>query len=230
MNPAHQAGQDDDRHDIRRHLQEFSWYRDIQDLHLHLERVSKTEDQRRPQCPDRIPVAEDHRRQADETLASRHELVKTPHRADGEIGSAHPGHHSAQDDVHVAGHINIDAQRICGLRMFAHRPGAQAPAGVKQHHEDDRHQDEHEIYHDVVLKKDRPQDRDFNQAGDGDVGENRGIIERIGCLQISVGNETGCARPNNIDRYSADDLVHLELNDQNGMQSRHDHPGQHPGQ
>src|SRR5258705_12107744 len=79
--PAHEAGDDDDRHQVRDHQQDLRRNRHVEDRQARLERVGEAEDEAREERPDRRPGTEDHGGEADEAAAAGHVLHERAGRA-----------------------------------------------------------------------------------------------------------------------------------------------------
>ena len=57
-------------------------------------------------------------------------LVEGAGRADGEVRAAEPGEDAAEEHVPPADPVDLDADRVGGLRVLADGADAQAPAGA----------------------------------------------------------------------------------------------------
>ena len=75
---SHNAGKDDHRHDTGSHQHEFRKDRHSQDLKFNLERNCKTEDKRRRERAEGIPIAESHRSGSQKAFACCHTFIEAP--------------------------------------------------------------------------------------------------------------------------------------------------------
>ena len=101
------------------------------------------EQQRAGQRADGRPAAEDDRRQRDEAAAGGHAVLERAGPLEGEVCARQPGEDAGEDDVAVAQPDDVDADRVGGTRVLAHRAGPQSPSRAEEQDLQDEHEDDH---------------------------------------------------------------------------------------
>ncbi len=132
--PAHEAGDREDRDQVRQHEQELGRHRRTDGGQQVPEVLREAEEQGCSERTVRVPLAEDHRGQCDEALPGGHLLAERETGAHREGSTTESGDRASEDGVDDAGPVHLDAHGVRGLRVLAHGPHAQAPPGAE--HED----------------------------------------------------------------------------------------------
>ena len=113
--------QDQDREEVRKHAEEEGRHRDAGRLQPELTRLDRAEEERAERGPGRIPGGEDHQRDGDPAAAGGHVLAPAGVGRERDRGAANSGEGAAEDDVDVAQAADVEAHRVGGRRIFAHR-------------------------------------------------------------------------------------------------------------
>ena len=138
--PPDQAGQHDDRDEVRQRSKNWpgSGAEDVTELARRAGRtlidcpsaLRRGEQQRRAERAERRPAPEDHRRQGDEPAAGGHPCLERVRALQREVRPAEPGEDAADDDVPVAQPDDVDADRLGRLADARRRRASAGPSGT----------------------------------------------------------------------------------------------------
>src|SRR4051794_27922073 len=122
---ADDAGDRDQRQDVRQGLEERPPLVAVRGREPVGERAREAEEERRHVRREWPPLAEDECSEADEPGAGRHVLVERVHEAEREVRAAHRRDRAGSDDRDVPDLEHGDADRVRRARMLADRPQPQ---------------------------------------------------------------------------------------------------------
>ena len=106
-----ETSQHHQRHGVGHHLEKLHREADADHLQTDAQRIGEAEKQSRAECADGRPLAEDHRRQRDETGAARHAIVEAAGRLQREPDAGQSSDHAAGEDIDPARAIDVDAKQ-----------------------------------------------------------------------------------------------------------------------
>ena len=206
--------------------------------------LEQAEQQRRARDVQRLPVAEDHDGEGQKAEARHVAVGRAVGRGQRVDEAAHTGQRAGDGRAGVAHLVDVDAERVCRLRIFAARAQAQAKARlVQQDRQDDEQQDAHiggEIH---FIDKGLPEEAEV----DGLVDAERALFDHEPAGRVAAGHVEGVLvgddadeeqhqrRRQQVERRAADGLIGTQVDrrerqqqrEQRAHSRRHEHGQQH---
>ena len=115
----------------------------------------------------RFPAGENHDGQRDPAGTGGDAVHPLRHAHQTDIGAAQTRHRAAEDDGQQADTLNLVAQGVGRIMVFAHGPQHQPRAGELQHIPDRSHDQDRAIDNPVVAEQDPAQNRNISQRAEG---------------------------------------------------------------
>src|ERR687887_1065558 len=122
---ADDAGDGDQRHDVRKGVEERAVDVAVVLAEALGERRREAEEERGAEGAEGAPLAEDERGEGDVAAAGGHVLVEGVDEADREVGAAERGEHAGERHRGVARGVDRDPDRVGGAGMLADRTDPQ---------------------------------------------------------------------------------------------------------
>ncbi|CDN45510.1 hypothetical protein BN871_HV_00020 [Paenibacillus sp. P22] len=201
------------REDVRQHVQELVWngLGPFEQLRLEAQRLGKAEEQGRPCRADRMPAPEDDRRDRDEALAADRRVREIVRRCKRDRCAAETGERAAQHDADVAVLRDADADGVRRAGMLADGAQAQAEAGPVQDEPAQEHEHVADVRGRVSLEQRFSDERNIREdrdvpLGEGDAGQ---VLRLALAVEQALDQVDGRAQGKDIDDDPDNDLVGL---------------------
>ena len=139
------------------------------------------------QCStDGVPAAKDQRREGNKAQPAGHVLTETTHRNQGEVGATDSCHSATGQHVDDPGAVDVDTDGVRRLGVLAYRPHAQSPAGAEQPKPQSRDKDQHEVTNDGLAEQGGPNDGNFREQRDREVGKVSRLVVDGGAVDLCL--------------------------------------------
>src|SRR6266568_1435050 len=112
--------------------------------------------------------AENHGRQGDKTSTVRHAWIEDPRNTQCQVCPCQAREESTGNHTQVSNQPHIYTRGICCLRVFTYSPDTQANVGAEEQELSAKQNQQGNIKNDILLKKDRSQERNIREWPPGE--------------------------------------------------------------
>lgn len=203
-------------------LEEFGGDIGVEGLGADLDGVSEAEDEGGAEGAERCPAAEDEGGEGDITTAVGHADGESTDPFEREPDTGEASEEATDDDIHIAGELDVDAEGIGGAGVFTDGAEAQAPRGIEENIVNEGGGDEHEVDDRLVFKEDFAEKGDLGEEGDFEWGEGAGRARPAGGDEVDLVHVGGEANGEDINDHTANDLVRFEADGDDTMEGGHE--------